>query len=339
MKSDDRDDQVPSLSFLDIIACAFGAIVLLVLIIPVGEFGVKGDDPEHYLAYGQLLLSVEELEEEIKATEQEVNQNLQMLAQLDSELGTASERSDSILKSIEKTRSESTRISNLSQIVSSARTVVEKPVQRTVVATEYSGIPVDSEYVAFVIDTSASMKSIWTDVMYEVENVLSLYPQMKGFQILNDQGTYLFSNTRRQWLDDKPARRNEVKQKIRRWRAFSRSSPAKGIYTAVSDLYTRDIKMAVFVFGDDYQGSDFDGFLDSVDAVVRRNQVSEGSLRIHGIAFSNPIPGFGVASPMGFSILMRELTSRNNGAFLALPQQGAPYKVTLRNDGGLPSFR
>ena len=56
-----------------------------------------------------------------------------------------------------------------------------------------------------------------------------------------------------------------------------------------------------------------------------------GTFRIHAIGFSNE----GVAgSPLNFGMLMRELTRRHEGAFLALPERHPPPRVTIGRSGG-----
>src|SRR3546814_5029389 len=55
------------------------------------------------------------------------------------------------------------------------------------------GIPVDSEYIIFVIDTSGSMQSIWPEVVRTLDMVLNAYPKVKGVQIMSDMGEYMYS--------------------------------------------------------------------------------------------------------------------------------------------------
>ena len=69
---------------------------------------------------------------------------------------------------------------------------------------EVGGIPVDSEYVIFIVDTSGSMMEIWDYVVDVMDRVIDIHPKVKGFQIMNDNGNYLFASTRRQWLPDNP---------------------------------------------------------------------------------------------------------------------------------------
>ena len=197
---------------------------------------------------------------------------------------------------------------------------------------EAAGIPVDSDHVAIVLDTSGSMMPLWQNVMSEMSNVLSQYPQLKGFQVLSDQGEYLHPKTRGNWIPDTPANRRTALRKMITWRAYSASNPAPGILQAVRDLYAPGRRMAVFVFGDDYQGLEFDALIDRVDRGVRRQGAAD-ELRIHAVGFSNLNSASHGAN---FAMLMRALTERHGGAFLALPEQHLPDRVAIRRSRGAP---
>lgn len=94
------------------------------------------------------------------------------------------------------------------------------------------GVPVDSEYIIFVIDTSGSMiLGAWQAVQRVVDETLRVYPTVKGLQVLNDEGRYLFPTFARQWIPDTPQIRRLILQRLRVWRAFSDSNPAEGIST------------------------------------------------------------------------------------------------------------
>ena len=52
--------------------------------------------------------------------------------------------------------------------------------------TTVGGIPVDSEYIIFVIDTSGSMfQGPWDLVLEKVSETLAVYPRIKGIQVTN----------------------------------------------------------------------------------------------------------------------------------------------------------
>lgn len=338
-----------SLSFLDVIACAFGAIILLVLVLPVGDFGLE-EQPSSAAQYGRLLFALGGLEEEGAALARQLAENGELAKRLDADLAQAENAGRYLETLIADTREQSRRArQRAAAIAESSRILRERPPEPQEamdVESELAGIPVDSEHVAFVLDTSGSMQMIWEDVMEEVANVLSLYPKLRGFQILNDQGDYLYPAKRRRWIPDSPDSRRSAIDRMEDLWGSSRSNPAKGILTALNDLYDKEKKMAIFVFGDDYQGTDFDGFLDRVERGVRSQGVGAGTLRIHAIGFSNIC---NPASPLNFSVLMRELTRRYQGAFLALPQQGTtawipwlecrPENLVIDRENGLPVAR
>ncbi|MCY4130454.1 MAG: hypothetical protein OXG15_14565 [Gammaproteobacteria bacterium] len=320
MKREDDRTSGATVSFLDVIACAFGAIVLLVLILPIGELGVLADSEPVNIDYGQLVQQRQALDMEIDALTQEIEENSEMLQQLSVQSNNKDATATKLRNTIALTAAELDRLQSRTTATESAIQQLRTNAQQAISTTtsEYAGIPVDSEYVVFVIDTSSSMRSIWYQVTEEVEGVLSLYPEMKGFQILSDEGGYLYKSFRKRWLDDSPRLRQRALNRLKTWRAFSTSSPAKGIKVALRDLYDPQKKIALFIFGDDFSGSeDLDDYIQSIDQTIASANVTEGTMRIHAFGFEND--PFMTYSPLRFSVLMRELTQKNGGAFLALP--------------------
>src|SRR5262249_2610777 len=97
-----------------------------------------------------------------------------------------------------------------------------------------AGIPIDSEYVIFIVDTSSSMTANHWDVnLAVIDEILGLYPHVKGLQVMNDQGTYMFAGTRGRWLEDSPDQRAEIRARAKRWHAFSQSNPVPGMEEAI----------------------------------------------------------------------------------------------------------
>ena len=100
------------------------------------------------------------------------------------------------------------------------------------------GIAVDSEYIIFVIDTSGSMfNAAWPQVLTKVEETLAIYPQVKGIQVMNDMGDYMFPRYAGQWIPDSPSRRQSILQRLQSWNPFSNSSPVEGIQVAINTFY------------------------------------------------------------------------------------------------------
>ena len=348
MKRPRQDDNDTSVSFLDVIACAFGAIALLVLILPIGDWASEPVAPSA-AEYGRLLFRLAGFEEEVAALEREVAENEALAAQASADLGDAEAANRRLRSLVERTREESARLRRRSAAIAASQAIQEQASaaaeEALQIETELAGIPVDSEYIAFVVDTSGSvtgnllgipglMPGIWGQVVAEIGHVLSIYPQVRGFQILNDQGNYLFDSSKRRWMPDSPGARRRALNRMRNWQPYSGSNPARGILTAVRDLYAKDRRMAIFVFGDEYQSDDFGGFLKEVDRGVAARTAGGAALRIHAVGFWNQgfEEGGGVpfaASSRNFGILMRELTRRHQGAFLALPAERLPSRLSV----------
>ena len=319
------------------IACAFGAIVLLVLILPIGTIALDRPEGFELESHARLLYVIDALEEEIAVLRREVSENHSLLVQVESDTETAAAANKSLETTIAKTQSKSQKVrSDLSaletkrSLLAQEQSAVDKKQQ---ISTEVSGIPVDSEYLAFVVDTSGSMHMMWDDVLDEIERFWSVYPELKGYQVLSDNGHYLYKYQAKKWIKDTPTARKRALRLMRTWSAWSNSSPVEGITKAIDDLYRDDIKMAIVVVGDDYAGSDFDDLLDTIDSKVHDENVGKGTLRIHAMGFWNPE---GSLSPLNFSVLMRELTIRHNGAFLALEKRDGDLVSDITRDGDIP---
>jgi hypothetical protein len=73
------------------------------------------------------------------------------------------------------------------------------------------GIPVDSEYIIFIIDTSGSMQRFaWPLVRQKMAQVLDAYPKVKGLQIMNDEGVYMFSRYSGKWIPETGERKVRI---------------------------------------------------------------------------------------------------------------------------------
>ena len=183
------------------------------------------------------------------------------------------------------------------------------------------GLPVDSEYIIFSIDTSGSMfTKAWPKLLQEVNNILRIHPQVKGIQVINNQGQYMFPEYRGEFMDDSPARRRQILRKLRTWNAFSESNPVPGITAAIRQHYDKDKKISVYVLGDDFTGRSIKRVLFLVDQINEKGRNGQSLVRIHSVGFpvfvsGSPAPGSQV---MRFAALMRALAETNNGTFVGL---------------------
>ena len=183
------------------------------------------------------------------------------------------------------------------------------------------GIPVDSEYIIFIVDTSGSMVQVnWEKMIKQLTTTLDVYPYVKGLQIMSDMGSYLFSQYRGKWIPDTPGRRRAMISNLRRWNTFSNSSPVEGITRAISTFYDPNKKTSIYVFGDEFTGKSISDVVKTIDRLNPKDSSGNTKIRIHGVGF--PIPAnapqhFQITSQR-YATLMREVGHNNGGTFIGL---------------------
>ena len=150
----------------------------------------------------------------------------------------------------------------------------------------------DSEYVIFVIDTSGSMQRFaWPALLRKMAQVLDAYPKVKGLQVMNDEGVYMFASYAGKWIPDTPGRRQAVIQRLATWNAFSNSSPVEGIEAAIRQLAKGNLKISIYVLGDEFTGKSVEGVLRAVELHERRDASGARRVRIHAIGFPTLFSG------------------------------------------------
>ncbi len=313
MKRKKKDFDIFNLSFLDIISCGFGAVVLLVLI----SNTVENTSPSSVMAVEKLLGQVMTLENSIDTLAQKIDQqkkNTDTRLAASNQLEAAAQILSKTLSTREQEENElAGDLQGLSLVQSTLNRVsISISTTNTLRDEEVGGIPVDSDYVIFIIDTSGSMQANWSRVSREILNVLSIHPKVMGFQILNDMGKSLISGYSGRWIPDTPQRRKSVMRVFGSWADASNSSPVEGIETALKRYAKKGQSMAIYVFGDDYSGSSYDPVIAGITKMNHR-QTGQPLAKIHGVGFLSE------HTTSRFAILMRELTKKNGGTFLALP--------------------
>jgi len=195
--------------------------------------------------------------------------------------------------------------------------------------TTVGGVPVDSEYIIFIIDTSGSMQSVWPTVIEKISETLEVYPRVKGFQVMNDMGRYLYGDTVGRWIKDSPKRRQQVIRVLGSWAPSSNSSPVEGITEAVRSFRNFGNKVSIFVFGDDFQrGSSIENIAREVARLNRSDKTDERIFRIHAVGF----PTSQSSNYERFANLMRVLSVRNDGTFVGLTDvrgQGFRFEINV----------
>jgi hypothetical protein len=313
MKRKKKEFNIFNLSFLDIISCGFGAVVLLILISNPADNTSSANVEAVERLFGQVITLENTIDDLARKIDVQKKKNDDQLGKSGS-LGNAAQTLSKNLAIKEKEENAlNSDLQGLSLVQSTLERISISPsTSNTVRDEEVGGIPVDSDYVIFIVDTSGSMQSIWGRVSKEILNVLSIHPKVKGFQILNDQGIPLISAYSGRWIPDTPQRRKSVMKVFGSWKGVSNSSPVEGVEMALKRYAKPGQSTAIYVFGDDYTGSSYDPVIAGITKMNRRQQNGQRLAKIHGI-------GFFSNHTTGFAILMRELTQRNGGTFLALP--------------------
>jgi hypothetical protein len=317
-----------SLSFLDVICCGFGAVILLLMItktvqpqiIEASAVNLEG----RVAALQEQLFDIRGetriLNRDLNARQEQLSDYRERIAILRGELASARARYDSIQV---QDNSNEVIAGELADARQSLTAEMERLLGRQYQTknTLIGGIPVDSEYIIFIIDTSGSMFSYsWERMLRELEATLSIYPEVKGIQILNDMGNYLFSRYRGEWIPDTPGRRRVILQNLRNWNVFSNSSPVEGITQAIRTFYDPDKKISIYVFGDEFTGESIAQVVDTVDRINREDAEGRRRVRIHAVGFPVQFirPPHLQTTGIRFATLMRELTYRNGGTFVGL---------------------
>ena len=178
---------------------------------------------------------------------------------------------------------------------------------------EVGGIPVDSEYIIFIIDTSGSMNAIWPRVLREMERLLEIHPKVKGFQVLNDNGFHALSGYAGKWIPDSRSRRKAILRRLSDWQRASNSSPVEGLQKALRQYADKATSLSIYIIGDDYSGAAFDQALRAINNLNLSSINGRRLAKIHAVGFlSEHTTG-------RFPILMTEVTRQNGGTFIALP--------------------
>ncbi len=326
MKMQRRGPEEFSMSFLDVICCGFGAIILLLMITKTAEpivlekskIDLNGQVAAREESLHEIRGQIDELRRQTEAKKRALDAQLakltlkkQEVSEIQGKYATTREIVDDAL-------------TGLDQLAVAKQSLTEEMERLLGLGFSRSsatvgGIPVDSEYIIFVIDTSGSMQQFaWGLAMQKVSETLAIYPEVKGIQVMNDMGDYMFPSFRDRWIPDSPQRRRSIIERMRNWAPFSNSSPVEGIEKAVSTYYAPDKRISIYVFGDDFTGNSIETVVDTVDRINKADEDGRRRVRIHAIGFPVYLQRPG-SRAYRFAALMRELAYRNDGTFVGLP--------------------
>jgi len=326
MRPHRRDIEVFSLSFLDCICCAFGAIILLFVLSKFGEplvieqtrtdldaAVIRLEEEKHDIRGESLVI-----ERELEAKRIQLTDAKKELARLQGDLSAiegeyAAARDNAEVQNIIEGRMART-LQDLTEEMK--RLSARRPPQPNA---SVGGIPVDSEYIIFIIDTSGSMqRGAWGTVQKKIRETLNVYPKVKGIQIMNDMGDYMFPQYRDRWIPDTKRRREVILEALATWQPFSNSSPVEGITMAIQSFYDPKKNISLYVFGDEYSGRDMQAAVKAVDKINRAGPGGKRRVRIHAVGFPTVLTDPRGITGIRFAALMRAICERNGGAFVGL---------------------
>ncbi|MGI9290347.1 MAG: VWA domain-containing protein [Gammaproteobacteria bacterium] len=314
-----------NLSFLDVICCGFGAVILLLVItkiyepITIEESRVELD--ALLLALQQELFDVRgettKLNREFNSLETELATGDQLLASMRAELSRLKGQYDPV--GDEDDMELKGELLAARQSLSEEMRRLLRDYKQSEDDTTVGGISVDSEYLIFVIDTSGSMfQGPWRLVLQMVSETLQVYPQIKGIQVLNDEGRYMFTSYAGRWITDSPSTRRNILKRLASWNPYSDSSPVEGITEAINTFHTPGRPISIFVFGDDYPRGSVETVVRYVDRINSGNAQGERLVRIHAVGFPTQFSRGTSPNALRFANLMRALCERNGGSFVGL---------------------
>lgn len=322
-----RNVEAFSLSFLDCICCGFGAIILLLVLSKIYEPVIiekTQDDLESLIALLQQELfeirgETTVINRELEDVRKQTSDSKLKLARLQGDLNSVRGQYAATIKESESRIDEGALRITKQRLTEEMRKLA--PYYRRASDDAVAGIPADSEYVIFVIDTSGSMQANnWDRAVRKLNETLNVYPQVKGIQIMNDNGSFMFEQYRGKWIPDTPGRREAIINTMRTWRPFSDSNPVDGIIYAISTFWSADKKISIYVFGDEFSGGSVESVVRQIDSVNRADAEGNRLVRIHAVGFpyflnnGREVPD----TARRFAQLMRILCDRNGGTFVAL---------------------
>ena len=325
-----RKIEVFSLSFLDCLCCGFGAILLIFLLsIGSGRAGVESpiDSP-----------TLQELRNQLAMLEADIAQKMSQLdAALNSEQ-TTQER-DRILSRIQELES---TLADLQQEYQSRKANLSASEQAAAEATRLLksfkhenlppiGLPSDATHVAFIIDTSGSMRNQLTNqlhygVIEQITELLNSLPEVRSIQFMDTSGNFILNTQADYWLPDTPGLRQQALRAVLNYMYASASDPEPGIRQALKKLKPQikvGDRMSLYVIGDDFRGNT-QSFLLKLDRLNPRDPTTgKRATSISAVGFPTMATLFQIGTPQGnvrFANIMREIAENHDGVLILKPR-------------------
>ena len=310
-----RNSEVFSLSFLDIISCGFGAIVILLLVAKTGvSDNLLSKTKDDVIAY----VEQQEILEKSKQKKENIANQLNILSSQKNKLNKSIKE---ISKKIEQQRGNNEEFEKLTVSFKKEEQFSKRALENTSDKNdeeeqEVGGIVVDSEYIVFVLDTSGSMGAIWDRVVDYIRYLIEIHPQVEGFKAMNDQGVPLMASN--EYLADTKTFRKGLINAIKNFSGGSNSNPINGIKKALKAVKPSE-KTSIYVFGDDMSGHGSKAYDATSKEIKDLNTSLTGKrkARIHAIGFTDS-PAQVAEGSKRYAHMMRIITQENGGTFIGV---------------------
>jgi hypothetical protein len=326
-----RSMEVFGLSFLDCLCCGFGAILLLfILTIGSGPHGASSavDVP-----------TLQALQQELAMLEADVAEKAARLDAAINSTETSEERAriQSLIQELESQladlrqeyESRKANLSSAEQAAAEAERLLQSFKHENLPPI---GLPAEATHVAFVIDTSGSMrnqitKQLHFGVIDQIQELLDSLPEVTSIQFLDTSGNYMLPNRGGFWLPDTPGLRKQALNQILNYPFASASDPEPGIRRAIRDLKPQlagaDQTMSIYALGDDFRGST-QSFMIQLDRLNPRNpNTGKRPVSISAIGFPTNISVFQIGAASGnarYAHIMREIVEAHDGVLILKPR-------------------
>ena len=301
-----------SMSFLDIMACGFGALVLILLISEFQESEVKQVE-------NNADIFLEAQEEKAKKIIKVESLDKLMSSNIE-DLISARQRLDVLKIELEKKSFISAKLNDLAsdtdfQISKQRLKSLSAPMEQK----EASGIKLDSRYLVFIIDTSGSMEP-WVKIVQEIDNLIQTFPDLEGYMVMNDNGSIFHGGD--PWLNPTKINRSASIGILRANRAKygSLSNPIVGLKKVIRVWGDKYKDLGVFIMGDDIL--DQTSRIETISQeVLKLNTDLSGKTKVRVNAVGFLTSRGNISQQQGnknYLMLMRELTEQSGGAMVVV---------------------
>jgi hypothetical protein len=327
-----RPTTIFSLAFLDCICCGFGAVILLFVLSVDNQDkntqAARANLREVAAAYMARLAALHERKGDLLAGHNDAAKFVLDAQRLEENMkGLLDDMANKLAAEKQGQKALVVEIDELKKDIGARQKKPDMLLNENIKPTPL-GLPATSNYVAFIIDSSGSMRDpsterIWRIVLRKFEEVLDSYPQVEGVQFFDADGRFILGGRAdEKWLPDTPETRSAIKQALMRYSEYSNSNPVPGIVRALRTLHDKDnekMKMTIFVLGDEFTGT-ADAVLRRLDELNPKDKDGKRAVVINAILFPTAIKmGFSMGNTgVKLANLMREVTYQHGGACIAL---------------------